>query len=115
MTHDFSTVFVDGLLAYPIPREAQARRVALRNGGQWCHLFSHDVEALHRMARRIGMRREWFQNHPRFPHYDLTPGRRQVALQAGAVERPLSDWIREHRFMGAVHTVPAEFFGGYSR
>lgn len=41
---------------------------------------------LHALAQRIGLRREWFQDHPRLPHYDLTARRRRAAIEAGARE-----------------------------
>lgn len=46
-----------------------------------------DLAPLHRFAESIGLKRSWFQ--PRggiMPHYDLTPGKRQQALKAGANE-----------------------------
>lgn len=56
------------------------------HGVQNCHLFTDQVDLteLHQLADRIGLKREWFQDHPRAPHYDLTPYRRQCALGAGA-------------------------------
>lgn len=40
------------------------------------HLISDtSLEELHEFAERLGLRREWFQNHPRHPHYDLTTHR----------------------------------------
>lgn len=55
---------------------------------QSCHLFSDTVEldALHDLAARIGMKRTWFQDKVTAPHYDLTPSRRALAVAAGAVE-----------------------------
>lgn len=51
-----------------------------------CHLTTNgDLEDLHRFAIKIGLRREWFQDHAKMPHYDLTPSRRKRALEAGAV------------------------------
>ena len=52
-----------------------------------CHLFSDslDLAELHAIAAAIGMRRAWFQDKHRAPHYDLTPSRRAVAVAAGAV------------------------------
>ena len=52
-----------------------------------CHMFTDevDLEALHAVAQRIGMRRAWFQNKRAAPHYDLTPSRRQAAIEAGAI------------------------------
>jgi hypothetical protein len=51
-----------------------------------CHLFTDgELEDLHRFAELIGMKRAWFQDHWRIPHYDLTPARRDRAIAAGAV------------------------------
>lgn len=60
-----------------------------RGWRHWCHMASDDlsdrgIEELHRMAGRIGLRRAWFQDHPRHPHYDLPPDKRSLALAAGA-------------------------------
>ncbi len=68
-----------------------------------CHLFtdSSDLAKLHELAHKIGMKREWFQNKPEHPHYDLTAFRRAQAVKAGAIE---VDWrmaitiIRARRF-----------------
>ena len=51
-----------------------------------CHLTTDgDLEELHAFAERIGLRRSWFQEHSKMPHYDLTPSRRLRALREGAV------------------------------
>lgn len=55
-----------------------------------CHLTAEDlshraVDELHALAERIGLRRQWFQPTS-WPHYDLTPSRRVLAVRAGAVE-----------------------------
>lgn len=44
-----------------------------------------DLEELHQFAQRIGLRREWFQDKPRVPHYDLALTKRRKAIQRGAV------------------------------
>jgi len=37
------------------------------------HLVSDSsVDELHDFAQRIGLKREWFQDKPRSPHYDMT-------------------------------------------
>lgn len=51
------------------------------------HLAADTPAELHAFAQSIGLNREWFQDHPRHPHYDLTTARmRQKAIDAGAVE-----------------------------
>lgn len=87
-----SVVYVDKLF-FAVSKKA--RRVGERNGHQWCHMWSEDVEALHVIAKKIGMKRAWFQDKPGFPHYDLTPGKRKLAVAAGAVEISLIEWKRD--------------------
>jgi hypothetical protein len=53
---------------------------------QACHLTADTIEELHAFAFRIGMKRMWFQDHPRHPHYDLTKTRRKLAIRVGAKE-----------------------------
>ena len=59
-------------------------------GKLWCHMFSPNIDHLHRFAQEIGMRREWFQD-PRASskitcsHYDISAQRRQIALDLGAI------------------------------
>jgi hypothetical protein len=71
-----------GLASYRGDGSAQAARVGSRNGHRWCHLIADTDEELHALATRIGLKRAWFQGN----HYDLTPGRRALAVAAGAVE-----------------------------
>jgi hypothetical protein len=51
-----------------------------------CHLVADTLEELHEFAARLGLKRAWFQNRDRLPHYDLTIGNRFKALKMGAVE-----------------------------
>lgn len=68
-------VYVDPLFNYPGKK------------GQWCHMATDgDLSELHALADRIGLKRAWFQDHPLHPHYDLSPNKRTLAVQAGAVE-----------------------------
>jgi hypothetical protein len=66
-------------------------------------MWADTVEELHCFAARIGIRREWFQNHLRrngcrFPHYDLHPARRAAAVNLGVIEldrrQTLESWQR---------------------
>lgn len=52
-----------------------------------CHLTIIDepIDNLHAFAKSIGLKREWFQEHAIASHYDLTVGRREAAVAAGAV------------------------------
>lgn len=63
-----------------------------------CHLVADTVDELHAFAKRIGMRREWFQSSRRgMPHYDLTRGRRQKAVKAGAIELTRDEFVERVR------------------
>jgi hypothetical protein len=52
------------------------------------HLMIHCTEPLddlHAFAKKIGLKREWFQMHDKHPHYDLTTRRMFLkAIDAGA-------------------------------
>ncbi len=50
------------------------------------------------MARKIGLRRRWFQNG-RHPHYDLTVNRRAIALSFGAEEITTREWIKRMQIL----------------
>lgn len=68
-------VYVDQIRHYP-------------GSGPWCHMGTDNVDdltELHALAKQIGLRRAWFQDHPRHPHYDLRPGSRAAAIRAGAI------------------------------
>jgi len=53
-----------------------------------CHLTADSEDQLHKFASMLGLRREWFQHGSvkRLPHYDLTSGRRRVAVELGAIQ-----------------------------
>jgi hypothetical protein len=94
--HPACTVFVDELFT-AVSRMPEGREAAAEHGHQWCHMWSDDLDALHAMATRIGMRREWFQDKPGFPHYDLVPPLREKAIAMGAVAHKLREYIRRKR------------------
>lgn len=61
---------------------------------------SADLDELHVLAERVGMKRDWFQPHHIAPHYDLTKSRRDAALVLGAISvsrREASRIWRERR------------------
>jgi hypothetical protein len=67
-----------------------------------CHLAANGysdahLEALHKFAARIGLKRQYFQPHKLAPHYDLTIGKRARAVAAGAIEVSTRALLEEMR------------------
>lgn len=67
----------------------------------FCHMWSdsdNDLE-LHRFAEILGVKRCWFHvsfgRTGRFAHYDLRPEKRALAIEAGAIEKSLRDYVKE--------------------
>lgn len=51
--------------------------------GGWCHMVADSLEELHEFAGLLKLDRKWFQ--PRsWPHYDLSPHKRALAIEHGA-------------------------------
>lgn len=83
--------YVDPVTEYPQTRLRWKR---------WSHLFGDTPEELHAMAERIGLKREWFQDHdprPGFHHYDVTPSKRAAAVRLGAVPISTRDYLKRVR------------------
>lgn len=57
---------------------------------RWSHLTADpdgDLDELHRIAAKIGLKRRWFQDKPwPMQHYDVVESLRAAAVTAGAVE-----------------------------
>lgn len=71
-----------------------------------CHMMSKDLEALHAMAARIGVRRQWFQNKPGgVPHYDICKSKRVLAVKFGAVETDRNGIAEVIRHFRAISTT----------
>ncbi len=51
-----------------------------------CHMVADTNDELHAMARKLEMRPIWFQSYAKYPHYDLSKGKRATAVQLGAIE-----------------------------
>ncbi len=49
------------------------------------HLAADTLEELHAFCEQIGVKRCWFHNAKRHPHYDVTCAQREAAIAAGAV------------------------------
>lgn len=65
--------------------------------GKWTgggHMQADSLAELHAFAALIGLNRSWFQSKPRRPdhdHYDLTQGKRDEAILAGAIPEAVED------------------------
>lgn len=78
------------------------------------HLFvapETPIEDLHIFAQSIGLRRAWFQHKPgKLPHYDVTKGKRAVAVRRGAVELTRAETVEILRkWRQPTATWPSEF------
>jgi hypothetical protein len=74
-------IVVDPLFDFPGPR----------GHTRWCHMGSTDaspegLEELHAVARKIGLKREWYQDKRWHKHYDIVPSRRADAVRKGLVK-----------------------------
>lgn len=50
------------------------------------HLVGDNVDELHRFARKVGLKRDWFRGGSRNPHYDiLSKSIRERAIVAGVM------------------------------
>lgn len=52
-----------------------------------CHMIADTEQELHDMADKIGVQRKWYQGPPktRWRHYDISQGKRELAIKMGAV------------------------------
>lgn len=71
------TVYVDDVRVW-----GNAKHRCFARGS--AHLTADTLDELHAFAKRLGLKREWFQDHILVPHYDLSPKRHATALALGA-------------------------------
>jgi hypothetical protein len=50
-----------------------------------CHMVADTLAELHTMAEKLGVR-QWFQESPAHPHYDISLSKRKEAVALGAIE-----------------------------
>ena len=87
-------IYVDNLQDFTFSTANYLKRVS----GWWCHMWSDtSVDELHEFAARLGLKLRWFQNKPKFPHYDLTPNKRVEAIRLGAKVGSLQEYLRQRR------------------
>jgi hypothetical protein len=53
-------------------------------GMQMSHMIADTLEELHEFADKLGLKREWFQDKISGPHYDISLGKRRLAVIYGA-------------------------------
>lgn len=51
-----------------------------------CHMIADNLNELHEMADKIGIKRKWFQDSKTHPHYDICQSKKRLAIKNGAVE-----------------------------
>ena len=56
--------------------------------GPSCHMMADEMEELFLFAESIGLKRSWLDDKAGslVPHFDLTRGKRELALKKGAIE-----------------------------
>lgn len=112
------TVYVDNLGVMATVADPDTGRAYC---SRWSHLFSSEIDQaeLHEFARRIGLKRSWFQvgrqlmhpdqHDPVLDHYDVTAGKRQEAVAGGAVEVTLSEagelWAAKRQAVRALNAT----------
>jgi hypothetical protein len=47
-------------------------------------MVADDINELHEMANKIGLKRSWFQDGSSHPHYDICLSKKQLAISFGA-------------------------------
>lgn len=96
-------VYVDDLFEWPIELTpaGQARRVAMRNGGQWCHLIADTPNELLEFAKRLGLLPKWVQRWrgSAILHFDLTPRKRADAIALGAKVLSRRDFLEKVKIL----------------
>lgn len=73
-----------------------------------CHMVSDDLIELHAFAKRLGLRREWFQDQGRFPHYDISQTKRRLAINLGAIEITYRQLVDLMHGKGIIFDTPPE-------
>ena len=68
-------------------------------GKLWCHLVADSLDELHAFAAALGLKRVWFQGKASYPHYDVTAGVRERALEMGAIPAGKTQMLASARKM----------------
>lgn len=86
-------VYVDETKTHQLPKYGQKET-------RWCHMMTDQVklEELHEMAKKLGLKREWFQDHPLHPHYDMYGNKRSIAVLIGCVPLETMEMVKRCSF-----------------
>ena len=68
-----------------------------KHGYMWFHLLADSLEELHEFAASLGLNPRSFHRGARHPHYDITAGQRQEAIERGASAVTSRDAVRVGR------------------
>ncbi len=66
-----------------------------------CHMLADSIDELHAMAKSLGLRRSWYQPGST-PHYDVSKGKRSLAIELGAIE------VTKHELVVVIKRIRAE-------
>lgn len=70
-----------------------------------CHMVADSLIELHEMAKKIGMKSEWFQPIS-FPHYDVCKEKRAKAISYGAIEVSNRELVEVMKRFRLKHSIP---------
>ncbi len=84
-------VYVDILLKY----EFKGAPKCFNSGS--CHMYADSLEELHDFAKKLGLKRSWFQETKLLNHYDLVLSKRKLAVKLGAIEHNWKEAVTKWR------------------
>lgn len=58
-----------------------------------CHMFADSRDELETMARRLGLKKNWYQKGSTLEHYDVSLSKRALAIKKGAIAVDV-EWVR---------------------
>ena len=88
------SVYVDAPRDYGALVNGHARRY----GTRWSHLWADSEAELRAFVQRLGLAERWIQHAgTRRVHFDVTPPKRALAIELGAVQMEYREWLRERR------------------
>lgn len=64
-------------------------------GGLWCHLWGDTNDELAFFANLLGLRYSWKDVSRKRHHFDLTPGKRRLAVAGGAKETSTREFFTQ--------------------